>query len=370
MSLQAPESDMPLPSSGNNSALEDDEPLSEMSTEPFPDFNPEEVSITAPERPDRKRKRRRKVKKAMTAAEELDPFPDLDKLLMIPTFVENFSARSPQTSHDLNGPRPFFSLPAEIRNNVYEYWALQLLIPSPLSVNAYASFYPANLLPLRSESPGPLVEMIDPSQLNNVLEASPRLVAEFLPIYQALLSRYTILFDSIEKLHVWLHCRPRSKCYGLTSIHIVYKSYMNSDRHDNDNGQAPHAYDAFTILARACPNLRHITIEHYGSYGPSWEPPLFDDYPGVWALRGIRGLRSLKFRGSRPVEVDLRAKMQREMKWKREGPKGSRAEKHDGTRSSMPDVTAKKVLEYAQRHSLCVRNEMKEAGLDVFPHTR
>ncbi|KAI9840658.1 MAG: hypothetical protein M1837_001382 [Sclerophora amabilis] len=305
------------------------------------------------------KKREKRHRRHKRTARTDEPLPNLSDVLNISAFnIESVptygsSVTSCAIPEDSQPRLSLLKLPPEMRNNIYEAWLDSITTPVDESHGEFT------IPPIHPPDPGSL------------LLSHRQVYDEAFPLYAQLLSSHAILFSSPSELHHWLHLPPLHKCSALVRVHVIYQGACQDpqDLHAHEQG-LPLAFDAFTILARACSGLQHLVIQRDSQFclslmnhhtrdsgtgaGPDPGPtasasaglPLHEDFEGIWALRGVRGLKSLRFRGYKAVEPSLRAAMQREMKRKR--PRGW-AEEEEGNEQARALVA---------RDSQAVRNAL------------
>ena len=162
-----------------------------------------------------------------------------------------------------------------------------------------------------------------------------------------------ILFDSTTSLYDFLSNATREEVQGLKGAWINYESNVIDLENPDDPQNAGvfehldgswilssfvqidigprYAFDAFSLLKSMCPNLDTVVI-HRKLFGA----PLELNYPGVWALRGLRRLQRFRFEGSPHQYRALQKIVRKEVMRKRdrkaeeeEGAKGMRLKTRD-----------------------------------------
>lgn len=204
-------------------------------------------------------------------------------------------------AHDQSSSR-LCTVPGEIRNQIYEFWALDASGVRLLPSNDQADV--------------------------GLLRTCRTVYHEASSFYH---SANTFYFKDLSHLLHFLTLRSQSNRERIKSIKFRYH-------------HSQQAYDALDLLA-SCTGLKMLEIEM------GMLDHLDLDSPGVWPLRKIRGLRRLKFSGSRyAVTRECREVLQKEMKWKR--------------KSSFPvSQWLKQDRKYRERDSLRIREERRASRM-------
>ncbi|KAI9818168.1 MAG: hypothetical protein M1827_000793 [Pycnora praestabilis] len=191
----------------------------------------------------------------------------------------------------------FLDLPPELRNQVYAHWQHNNTSFVEKDDEEWHSYHTNVIYP-----PSP-----------SLLRAHNTMATEAKETYESILYWNPIIYLTTAQLYDFLQEATLNERAALNLVHIRYQCTASVD-----STRGPErAYDAFVLLGE-CPNLSVLVIRRNSDNPRTGDRfvPLHEDYPGVWALRGIRNLRRLQFEGYKPVTRELRKILQRELKRK------------------------------------------------------
>ncbi|KAI9849052.1 MAG: hypothetical protein M1838_000306 [Thelocarpon superellum] len=209
----------------------------------------------------------------------------------------------------------FVDLPGELRNMVYEMWKDDVVEHTSYEFPRRFSSY--------RDIPGPWA-MLPPSAA--LLRVHPTIAAELDSWYMATLRKHPLVFDSTEKLHDFLSNITNEEGEAITQVRVTYEGRrVSTGPETNEEGPLPLAFDAFEMLAYKCTTLRQLVIKRdvslFGGRRDTMaqvEARSLDlEFPGIWGLRAVRGLRQLTFEGYKPINITLRRLLQLEMRRRR-----------------------------------------------------